>query len=72
MYVLILHTSIIGKENYEIVYIVFMCLSTYIYIVRFYSIPCLQSLPVHIEGHVHISGAEQFPPLKQPVGHTAL
>ena len=46
-----------------------MCLS--IYIVGFYSIPCLQSLPVHIEGHVHIPGTEQFPPLKQPAGHTA-
>ena len=35
-------------------------------------IPCVQSFPVHIEGHVHIPGAEQFPPLKQPAGHTAL
>ena len=38
----------------------------------FHTVPCLQSLPVHIEGHVHIPGAEQFPPLKQPAGHTAL
>jgi len=38
----------------------------------YYNIPSKQSLPVHIEGHVHIPGVVQFPPLKQPAGHTAL
>ena len=36
------------------------------------TIPCPQSIPVHSEGHVHTPGAVQFPPLKQPVEHTAI
>ena len=35
-------------------------------------VPWLQFLPVHWEGHVQTSGAVQFPPLKQPVEHTAV
>ena len=62
--------------NYEIIrlryVVIYMFMWLSIYVVRFYSIPCLQSLPVHIEGHVHIPGVEQFPPLKQPAEHTAL
>ena len=35
-------------------------------------IPCVQSLPVHRGEHVHIPGEVQFPPLKQPAGHSAV
>lgn len=32
----------------------------------------LQSIPVQPEGHAHKPGKKQFPPLKQPAGHTAV
>ena len=34
-------------------------------------LPCLQSLPVHPDVHVHVPGAVHTPPL-QPPGQTAL